>query len=154
MTALSSSNNTQVGNASPPNDTEMVQTHLKTIMRAFADDPTEICNELVAHCGMPKAAEILREAAAYVPFLEQIVQQKKNAILRIRAEAKHHEAETKRRERELRQIVKVGMTSKEDMQPFVEHVAGYSKPGLDSSPKKQRPSLVASWMEARIKTAR
>ena len=75
---------------------------------------------------MPKAAEILREAAAYVPFLEQTVQQKKNAILRIRAEAKHHEAETKRRERELRQIVKVGMTSKEDTQPFVEQVAGYS----------------------------
>ena len=112
MTALSLSNDTQVGNAFPPNDTEKAQTHLNTIV-AFVDDPTEVCNELVAHCGTPKAAEILREVAEYVPFLEQIGQQKKNKILRSRAEAKHyeaeakrHEAEAKRHERELRQIMK------------------------------------------------
>ena len=46
------------------------------------------------------------------------------------------------------------MTLKEDTQPFVEQVAGYSKPGLDSFPTKQKPSLVASWMEARIKNSK
>ena len=50
--------------------------------------------------------------------------------------------------------MKVGMTLKEDKQPFVEQVAGYSTSGLDSFPKNQNPFLVASWMEARIKNSK
>ena len=52
------------------------------------------------------------------------------------------------------QVSEVGMILKEDTQPFVEKVAGYSTPGLNLFPKNQKASLVASWMEARIKNSK
>jgi len=157
MTAFGSSNNTQVSSAIPPHDAERDQTHVKKIME-FVDDPTGVCNELAAHSGKPRAAAIVQEIAAYRPFLDRFVQQKRDEMVRWKAEIKRQESEMKRQEsemkrqeRELKQIVKAAKTLKTDTQPFVEQVAGYSSSDLVLFPSKQILPLVSTWIETRIK---
>jgi len=143
-TVTCSFRNTQAAN------TEGNQTRLNLIFK-IVEDPAEVCRELLAHCGKPKAHKIRNEVELHQQFLDAVAQQNDEYIARGAAEMKRIEADLKRVKSSNRKIVTVSQTLQNDVIPFLYQFAGISDSDVISFPKDKPIGLVEPWILSRIK---